>query len=118
MSIANANEKLNAYIERAIELLGSLTEVGNRIGLSQPRMSRIRKGKEHMPMMCAVRLADLIAADRFNVIVCAEIATARDAEDYEFWEAINDEMNTEEFQENNQLGKALRDDSYIRQMMN
>lgn len=67
-----------------------------------------------MPMMSAVRLADLVAADRFNVIVCAEIATARDKDDYEFWEAIDDEMNSEEFKENNLLGKALRDDSYIR----
>ncbi|WP_295006857.1 hypothetical protein [uncultured Dechloromonas sp.] len=118
MSIANATEQLNVYIDRAIDLLGSLTAVGNQIGLSQPRMSRIKKGKEHMPMMAAVRLADLVSADRFNVIVCAEMATSNNEDDYDFWEGVHNEMESKDFQENRELGKALGASSYIRQMMN
>lgn len=118
MSIAKECEQLNSYIDRAVELLGSLTAVGVQIGLSQPRMSRIKKGKEHMPMMAAVRLADLVSADRFTVIVCAEMATANNEQDYEFWDSIHQEMESEDFENNKTLGKALEQESYIRQMMN
>lgn len=101
--------KFDELIAEGIEATGSLTALGNFLGLSQPRMSKIKRGKEHMPMMCSVKLADLISKDRFEVIVAAEIATSRSLEDQEFWIDIEQEMQSEPFRE-------IKIDSYIRQI--
>lgn len=101
---------LRDYIEEAADQAGSLTMLASILGATQPRLSRMKSGKEHMPMMMAVKLADALDIDRFTVIVAAEIATASNDDEYNYWTDILQNLGSEEIANTPKL-------SYIRQMM-
>lgn len=90
------------YIDTGIKKAGSLTALGFKIGLSQPRMSKVKAKVEHLPLDAAVKLADYIGADRFTVIAANELATEKKEEKRAFWSHL----------------LAAPQQSYIRQMMN
>lgn len=82
--------ELKDYFDRGIEKTGSLTALGLRLGISQPHMSRMKTGKLPMPAEKCVLLADLINADRFQVIAAAKLASAKDEDKKIFWQHLVD----------------------------
>lgn len=77
--------ELKDFFDSGIEKTGSLTALGLRLGISQPHMSRMKAGKLAMPTEKCVLLADLIGADRFQVIASAKLAAAKDDDKKTFW---------------------------------
>lgn len=73
------------YLEAGIKKAGSLTALGFKLGLSQPRMSKVKAKVEHLPLDAAIKLADYIEADRIAVISANELATEKKPEKREFW---------------------------------
>ena len=90
------------YINEGIKRAGSLTALGFKLGISQPRMSKVKAKVEHLPLDAAIKLADYIEADRIAVIGANELATEKKPEKREFWSHLLAAPNV----------------SYIRQMMN
>ena len=103
--------KLRDYIETAAEAAGSLTTLASIIGVTQPRLSRMKSGKEHMPMRAAISLADTLETDRLKVIIAAEAEAAANDEEYNYWTGLLEEIE----EENKNPATPL---SYIRHMMN
>ncbi|MDR2187734.1 MAG: helix-turn-helix domain-containing protein [Azonexus sp.] len=104
------------YIETAADAAGSLTTLASIIGTSQPALSRMKKGREHMPLTVAIKLADTLETDRFSVIVASEIASARDEDEYLWWTGIKEELESEYINETIRLRdiQAMEKLSYIR----
>lgn len=73
------------YLDAGIKKAGSLTALGFKLGLSQPRMSKVKAKVEHLPLDAAIKLADYIEADRIAVISANELATEKKEEKREFW---------------------------------
>jgi len=94
--------ELRDYLEQGVKKAGSLTALGFKLGLSQPRMSRAKSHTEHLPLDAAVKLADYIEEDRFAVIAANELATEKKEEKRAFWSHL----------------LTAPQQSYIRQMMN
>lgn len=88
--------KLRDYIEAGAEMSGSLTTLASIIGVTQPRLSRMKAGKEHMPLMVAVKLADTLDCDRLSVIISAEIAAAKEQSEQDYWCSIEESLSSEE----------------------
>lgn len=82
--------ELRDYIECGIKKTGSLTALGLRLGISQPHMSAMKVGRLAMPAEKCVLLADLVEADRFQVIAAAKFASAKDDEKKSFWRPFVD----------------------------
>lgn len=73
------------YLEEGIKKAGTLTALGFQLGMSQPRMSKVKSKVEHLPLDAAIKLADYIGADRIAVISANELATEKKPEKREFW---------------------------------
>ncbi len=73
------------YIELGSKKAGSLTALGLMLGMSQPRMSHVKAGKEKLPAAAMVQLADYIDADLHAVIAANELVTEKDEAKIEFW---------------------------------
>lgn len=73
------------YIEQGAKKAGSLTALGMMLGLSQPRMSHVKAGKEKLPAQAMVQLADYVEADLKAVIAANELVTEKDEVKRAFW---------------------------------
>lgn len=77
--------ELRDYIERGIKKAESLTTLGKILDLTQPQMSNIKAYKQHLPLAACVKLADLIGANRIDVIAAAELATEKKEDKRAYW---------------------------------
>lgn len=94
---------LRDYIDEGAKKAGSLTALGNMLGMSQPQISGVKAHRRALPIDGAVKLADYIGADLRAVLAANELVTEKKEEKRAFWSTFLGE-NT---------GK-----SYIRHMMN
>lgn len=76
--------ELRDYIDMGAKKAGNITELGNVLGMSQPRISKARNYKEHLPLEKCTLLADYIGKDRFSVIAAAQYAMAKE-DKKDFW---------------------------------
>jgi hypothetical protein len=76
------------YIETGARKAGSLTALGITLGLSQPRMSHVKAGKEKLPAQALVQLAEYIGTDLKTVMAANELATEKDEEKRTFWSRL------------------------------
>jgi predicted transcriptional regulator len=77
--------ELKDYLEMGARKAGSLTALGNILGMSQPRMSRSKAQKEPIPIDAVVKLSDYIGEDLKAIIAANELVTEKKDEKREFW---------------------------------
>lgn len=77
--------QLKDYIEEGAKKAGSLTALGNMLGISQPNMSHAKAMKTALPAKAVVQLADYIGADLKAIIAANELVTEKDEAKRAFW---------------------------------
>lgn len=69
---------LKAYITKGIEQAGSLTALAREIGLIRESLQAANAGKRGLPPVACGKLADLVGANRWDVVAASEIITEKD----------------------------------------
>jgi len=80
--------ELRDYLEIGAKKAGSLTALGLRLGLSQPRMSHSKAHKEPLPIDAVCKLATFIEVELKTVIAANELVTEKKEEKREFWKGL------------------------------
>jgi hypothetical protein len=69
---------LKAYITKGIAKAGSLTALAEKIGVMRESLSAANASKRGLPPVACGKLADLIGADRWDVVAASEVLTEKD----------------------------------------
>lgn len=77
--------ELRDYIEEGAKKAGSLTALGNMLGMSQPTISGAKAHKRPLTAMALVQLAHYINADLEALIAANELVTEKDEKKRAYW---------------------------------
>lgn len=80
--------KLREFIQIGEEKAGSLTALGNEIGVSQPNMSHAKSQRCKLPLDASIKLANYIKEDPIRVIAANELATEKKEEKKRYWQTL------------------------------
>lgn len=69
---------LKAYIAKGIAATGSLTALAETIGMAREALTAANGGRRGLPPVACGKLADLVGADRWDVVAASEILTEKD----------------------------------------
>lgn len=70
--------ELKTYIAKGIEKAGSLSALAREIGTIRTTLQAANAGHRGLPPVICGKLADLIGADRWDVVAASEILTEKD----------------------------------------
>lgn len=77
--------ELAKFIQQGIQITGSVDALADAIGMSASNVTAARRGRRGLTDKACVLLADLVRADRFAVLAARNAATAKEADNREFW---------------------------------
>jgi len=69
---------LKAYITKGIDQVGTLAALAREIGVMRESLSAANAGKRGLPPVACGKLADVIGADRWDVVAASEVLTEKD----------------------------------------
>lgn len=70
--------ELKAYITKGIEVTGGPAALARLIGIRHSHLNEAKAGKRGLPPVACGKLADLVSANRWDVVAASEILTEKD----------------------------------------